>query len=100
MDFKSISATPVASIPTADLTWAGTGADALLAHLPSGLAAHVVSYVMIAVAFVVCANRNSFELTTQGSATVQKTMWMAVLFAIAMYSTVHSTSTVFLYFNF
>jgi len=100
VDFKSISATPVASIPTADLAWAGTGADALLAHLPSGLAAHVVSYVMIAVAFVVCANRNSFELTTQGSATVQKTMWMAVLFAIAMYSTVHSTSTVFLYFNF
>jgi len=100
VNVSSINALEVSDIPTASLAWAGVGADTLLALLPAGVASNVLCFIMVVVAFVLIAQRNSFEITTQNGLTWKKVLGMSALFSIAMYSTVQSTSTVFLYFNF
>lgn len=100
IDYNSIGSLQVSSIPTEKLAWAGVGADMLLEWLSPGIAANVLCFAMIAAAFVLITQKNSFEITTQNGLGWKKTLWMSLLFIIAMYSTVQSTSTVFLYFNF
>lgn len=100
IDYNSIGSLQASSIPTENLAWAGVGADMLLEWLPPGIAANALCFAMIAAAFVLIAQKNSFEITTQNGIGWKKTLWMSLLFIIAMYSTVQSTSTVFLYFNF
>lgn len=100
VNFRSITAATVADVPTSNLAWAGVVSDKLIDILPIGIAANALCYALIAAAFVIITQKNSFEITTTGKAGAAKIVWMSVLFSIAMYSTVQSTSTVFLYFNF
>jgi alginate O-acetyltransferase complex protein AlgI len=100
VNFRSVADERIKDVPTEGLAWAGAGSDQLLSLMPVGIAANFLCYAMVLVAFVVIAQKNSYQLTTDSSIGWKKTAWMVVIFGVAMYSTVQSTSTVFLYFNF
>ncbi|EOX9126007.1 MBOAT family O-acyltransferase [Pseudomonas aeruginosa] len=100
IDVRSISSESLAEIPTSDLAWAGVISDKLLQFLPIGVVANSLCYGMIAAAFLIISQKNSFELSTTGRIGNLKAIYMSILFCLAMYSTLQSTSTVFLYFNF
>ncbi|HEK4028648.1 TPA: MBOAT family protein [Pseudomonas aeruginosa] len=100
VDIGSISTATLSDVPTSDLAWAGVISDRLLQFLPVGVVANSLCYGMIAAALVIISQKNSFEISTSGSFNSYKVLYMSILFCIAMYSTLQSTSTVFLYFNF
>ena len=100
VDISSISSQTMNSDVIVKLSFFGVWGDALLSMLPVGVVMHLFSLMMIAVGFFVISQKNSFEMTTQGSLTWSKVWWMSFLFAVAIYATIQSTSTVFLYFNF
>lgn len=100
VDLQSIADERIKDVPTAGLAWAGVNSDAMLSILPIGIAANILCYASVFIALVIISQKNSYELTTDGDIGWKKTAWMSLLFCIAMYSTVQSTSTVFLYFNF
>lgn len=100
VDFTSICDSSLSHIPTESLAWGGVLMDRLLVTLPAGVVANIVPYLMIVIGFFIISRKNSYELTTQESLGWSKVIWMVILFVIAMYSTLHATSSVFLYFNF
>ncbi|PXA56702.1 MBOAT family O-acyltransferase [Pseudomonas aeruginosa] len=100
VDIGSISTATLSDVPTSDLAWAGVISDRLLQFLPVGVVANSLCYGMIAAALVIISQKNSFEISTSGRFNSYKVLYMSILFCIAMYSTLQSTSTVFLYFNF
>lgn len=59
VDFGSILHWPVENVPTYKMAWAGTLFDDMMQHLPVGVAANILSFAAIAVAFVIIAQRNS-----------------------------------------
>jgi alginate O-acetyltransferase complex protein AlgI len=97
--FKSIFGTPVSAVPTEGIAWAGPMADPLLGHLPSGLVPYLPTYLAIMAAFVLASLRNSQQIAF-GHLQTRQMVWGAMAFLIAMYFTLASTSSVFLYFNF
>lgn len=100
VNLDSISGTLVSTIPTAKLAWGGTLTDRLLELFPVGLVAHIAPAVMIAFALLIIRQKNAFELTTQSNFGIKKTLKMSTLFCVALYSSIQSSSSVFLYFNF
>lgn len=99
IDLDSAIDVPISAIPTANLAWGGWLSDSLLVLLPHGLAAHALSLGAIALAFVVIAQQNAYQLIS-GRMRTTKVVAGAALFGIAMYFMLASTSSVFLYFNF
>lgn len=99
VDFASIWNLPVSSIPTNSLAWAGWLSDDSLRYFPTGLAAQLPCYFSLLVAGFIFSRRNSFELMI-GPMSLPKLVSAAVLFCIALYSTIATASTVFLYYNF
>ena len=100
VDVGSIFSLQATDIPTNYYAWGATLIDQLNQFLPAGLTAHLLSFALIVIAFMVCAMPNAYQLTTQGRIGWKKTLCMAVLFSIALYVTLGSSSTVFLYYNF
>ena len=99
MDINSALDFPVIVIPTNNLAWGGWFSDYLLSSLPAGLAANVLCFGTIILALGIISQKNSFELTTSGQS-MTKLLGALLLFCIAMYSVMITTSSVFLYFNF
>lgn len=99
VDFRSIAGTSLPSAPTSDFAWGGWLSDVLLQYLPVGLVGHVPAYLAIAFAFIVVRQKNSIEIAgaSLGSA---KLVCGVVIFSLAMYAMLATTSSVFLYFNF
>jgi|APLak6261674355_1056100.scaffolds.fasta_scaffold00308_4 D-alanyl-lipoteichoic acid acyltransferase DltB (MBOAT superfamily) len=87
------------AIPTNKLAWAGWFSDELLRGLPVGLAANILCFGAIILAFGIIRQKNSFELMNSGQG-IAKLSGALFLFCVAMYSTMVTTSSVFLYFNF
>lgn len=100
VDLPSITALSAQDIPTANYAWGGTLIDTLNLYLPAALSAHILSYAMIIIALVVCAQRNAFQMTTEGRIGWGKVVYMTLLFSVAMYVTNTSADAVFLYYNF
>ncbi|MFW9078357.1 MBOAT family O-acyltransferase [Pseudomonas sp. P2757] len=100
VNLDSIPGTLVSTIPTAKLAWGGTLTDYLLEILPAGLVANIAPTVMIGFALLIIRQKNAFELTTQSSFGIKKIIGMSTLFCVALHSSIQSSSTVFLYFNF
>lgn len=100
INLSSINGTSSNEVPVSNLAWAGMLSDSLLRILPTGIAANALCYAMIALGFLIICQRNSFEMMKSQGYLRLKTIFMALLFTTAMYSTIKSTSTVFLYFNF
>ena len=98
-DIDSILNWPVVSISTNELAWGGWFLDYLLNYLPAGLAGNILCYTAIAFALVIISQKNSFELM-MGEHSKAKLSGVTLLFCIAMYSTMMTKSSVFLYFNF
>lgn len=100
VNFGSIQALHTADVPTQNIAWGGVNLDYILDYLPAGLASNLIGFAMILFAFIIIAQKNSYDFMTESRISWKKTAWMAILFCVAMYSTVQSTSTIFLYFNF
>ena len=100
VDINSAIHLPIENIPTASLAWAGWFADSLLRWLPTGMAANILAYLAIALAFIITYQKNSFELATNTTITTTKLIGALVLFCTAMYTSMVAASAVFLYFNF
>jgi hypothetical protein len=100
IDIGSINSVSVDTIPTSNLSWGGHFSDRLIENMPVGLAANLIPFVMIAIALFIIAQKNAIDLTLKFRFGWPKFMGMLALFSTALYSTIQSTSTVFLYFNF
>jgi len=98
-DINSALDFPVIVIPTSNLAWGGWFSDYLLRWLPAGLAANVLCFSAIILALGIISQKNSFELMSSGQS-MAKLSGALLLFCIAMYSVMITTSSVFLYFNF
>jgi hypothetical protein len=99
-DIQSMNDLSVDGVATSSLAWGGILSDRLTETLPIGLIANIAPLSMIAIAFAIISQKNAFDLTVQTRFGWSKIIWMTTLFSIALYSTIQSTSTVFLYFNF
>lgn len=99
VDINSMLDSPVKNIPTINLAWGGWFSDYLLRWLPAGLAANVLCFGAIILALGIISQKNSVELMLSGQS-MAKLSGALVLFCIAMYSVMITTSSVFLYFNF
>ena len=99
VDVASIRSLTAATVPTADLAWAGWLADVMLRWLPASLVGQVPACLAIAAAFVITGRRNSLEISAGTPGTAQLAAG-ALLFSVAMVFTLAATSSVFLYFNF
>lgn len=99
VDIHSVINLPATAIPTYSLAWGGWFSDYLLKWLPAGLAANILCFGAIALASVIIRQKNSMELMASDQG-VAKLSGALVLFCVAMYFTMASTSSVFLYFNF
>jgi alginate O-acetyltransferase complex protein AlgI len=90
---------PATAIPTKNLAWGGCLSDYLLRWLPAGLAGNILCFSAIVLALGIISRKNSFELMKSGQG-LAKLSGALLLFCIALYSTMITTSSVFLYFNF
>jgi alginate O-acetyltransferase complex protein AlgI len=100
VDIDSLLNFPVKAIPTNDLAWGGWLSDYLLRWLPAGLAANVLCFIAIGIAFAIVRQKNSYELMKRDDHGIAKLSGALFLFCIAMYSIMIATSPVFLYFKF
>jgi D-alanyl-lipoteichoic acid acyltransferase DltB (MBOAT superfamily) len=99
IDFRSVFGQTVASLPAADFAWAGWMSDELLRLMPAGLVGHLPAYIAIVAALAVISQRNSMQIA-DGVISTKKLIYGAIVFLVAMYSTLAAKSSVFLYFNF
>ncbi|MEJ5174433.1 hypothetical protein, partial [Erwinia sp. MYb416] len=65
-----------------------------------GLVSNILSFSLIFIGFIITPMKNAYELTIGHHSRLLKSVWMTILFTSAVYTTIQSTSTVFLYFNF
>lgn len=100
IDFDSIRNLPTNLIPTANLAWGGTLSDQLLYLLPDGVAAHLWPISMIVVCLIIIRQKNAFGLAIPLRPEKAQTLRMSIIFCLALYSTIQSNSSIFLYFNF
>jgi alginate O-acetyltransferase complex protein AlgI len=98
-DISSVIDLPLLGVPTSSLVWGGWFSDHLLRWLPAGLAANVFCFTAILLTLGIISQKNSFELMMAGQG-VAKLSGALVLFCVAMYFTMVTTSSIFLYFNF
>jgi D-alanyl-lipoteichoic acid acyltransferase DltB (MBOAT superfamily) len=88
-----------AALPTAKLAWGGWLSDIMLRLLPAGIAANLLCWMTIGIAFVLIAQRNSTELTLS-KMDAKRVVGAALIFCISVYAAMVTKSTVFLYFEF
>lgn len=99
MNINSITNWPLNNIPTYKIAWAGSFFDQMSIYIPMGLAANILSYLAIFIAFIVLTQRNSYTIAF-GTITNTKVAGCALLFSSGIYLSLMSTTEVFLYFNF
>lgn len=99
-DFRSVLGPPSTDLtPTSHLAWAGALSDTLMKSFPASFFWHMPAYLAIIAAFVMISQRNSMEIAN-GPLDTRKLVYGAILMSVAMYFTLATTSSVFLYFNF
>lgn len=100
VNVNSLFHLPIAAVPTSSLAWGGWLSDYLLRWLPVGLAANILSFSAVMIGLVIISQKNSFELMMINGHNRTKLLVALLMFSVAMCSTMVTTSTVFLYFNF
>lgn len=98
--FNSMIKFTILDAPIENLSMLGVQIDNLIRVLPAGIAGYSVQFAAIACAFVVISFRNAFEIVVTEKQSTLKVTWIALMTALALYMTLHTTSAVFLYFNF
>ena len=99
-DLHSAFFLPINRIPTDKLSWGGIFSDRLLSFLPHGIASNLLCFIALIIGFVIIRKRNSYQLMMGGEIGPGKMIGALLLFTVAFYALLISTSTVFLYFNF
>lgn len=100
VNIDSLFNSSMSTMPTHSLAWAGGLVGSIINEFPPGIAANLLCFMAIGFALVIISKKNSFELMKNGRIGIAKTSGALFLFCIAMYSTMITTSPVFLYFNF
>lgn len=100
VDIRSLYAITIEQAPTSMIAWSGTLGDSMAKFLPVGVIENFICLILIVIGFIITPFKNSYEMTIAKGRYGLKTAWMTVLFILAVYATIQSTSTVFLYFNF
>lgn len=99
IDFGSVLDPPTALIFTSNLAWAGIHPDTPGKIFLAGFFWQIPAYVAIAAAFGIIVQQNSMEIVNSPLGT-RKLIYGAAMLSVAMYFTLVTTSSVFLYFNF
>ena len=99
-NLDSLKAMDVANVPINNLSMLGVHFDYLYSLLPAGIAGYAGQFFMIVISFIIMTQKNSIEIVLQSKITYKSMISIACLTVIAMYFSLKSTSTVFLYFNF
>jgi D-alanyl-lipoteichoic acid acyltransferase DltB (MBOAT superfamily) len=99
-NFNSASFVNISSIQLDTLVMLGVNADKMASILPVGFAGYSVQFAAIACAFIVISFKNAIEIVVTEKQGAMKVTWIAFISALALYMTLHTTSAVFLYFNF
>lgn len=99
VDFGSVLGNGVSTGLTLDLAWGGWLSDLLLTFLPASFIGQIPIYAAIIAGFFLVSQKNSLEMA-HGVIDGKRCVFGVLLFVIAMYFSLASTSTVFLYFNF
>lgn len=98
--FNSMVKFTILDAPIENLSMLGVQIDNLMRVLPAGISAYSVQFAAIACALVVISFRNAFEIVVTEKQSTLKVTGIALMTALALYMTLHTTSAVFLYFNF
>ncbi|EHF4952163.1 MBOAT family protein [Enterobacter hormaechei] len=100
VDVKSLYSVSMSEVPTTMIAWGGSFLDTFTGVIPAGIVANFLCYSLIVVGFIITPFKNAYEMTISKGNHGIKTVWMVILFTCAVYATIKSTNTVFLYFNF
>lgn len=90
----------ISNVPIANMTALGSLADKLLYLLPAGFVGYSIQFAAIACAFGVVSCRNSIEIVKTKKHNLSKVFALSLVTVAGLYMTLHTTSPVFLYFNF
>ncbi|WP_436857718.1 hypothetical protein [Citrobacter tructae] len=99
-NLNSMTNMTIQDVPVDMLAMLGIQADKLSTFLPVGLAGYSVQFAAIACAFVIISFKNAIEIVVTDKQSTLKVTWVALISSLALYMTLHTTSSVFLYFNF
>ncbi len=99
LDLRSAGFVAWTDIPTDSLAWAGWLGDYLLRALPGHLVGQLPVLLMVSLAFPLVLRRNAIEIVS-GGVSSRALAASVFLLVVALFATLTSTSTVFLYFNF
>lgn len=99
-NIDSARAISVSAIPITNMTLLGVNADLLLAALPVGLVGYSMQIAAIACAFCIVSSKNALEIVRTQEQSIIKVGVLSLLTVTALYMVLHTTSPVFLYFNF
>ncbi|MDT3536094.1 MBOAT family protein [Cronobacter malonaticus] len=88
------------SMAIENMSFMGTMADGISRFMPDGVSIYAAPIVMTAIGFAVCAQKNSIEIVATGEITKRKMMFVGIISLLGLYMVLHTTSAVFLYFNF
>lgn len=83
-----------------NMSFMGTMADSISRFMPDGVAIYAAPIVMAAIGFAICAQKNSIEIVATGEITKRKMIFVGIISLLGLYMVLHTTSAVFLYFNF
>jgi alginate O-acetyltransferase complex protein AlgI len=99
LDYRSALQSSVYGTPTIDLAWGGWMSDIFLHIFPASMVGELPCYLALTLGFILIFQKNSMELLSR-PINNGKLIFMTILFSIAMYFKLATTSSVFLYFNF
>lgn len=99
-NIESARSVSVSDIPITNMTMLGVQADKLLSFLPSGLVGYSIQFAAIACAFYISSCKNSLEIVKTQEQSMLKVGLLSLVTVTALYMVLHTTSPVFLYFNF
>ncbi|EOC0475419.1 MBOAT family protein [Cronobacter turicensis] len=83
-----------------NLSFTGSMTDTVGRVIPEGISFYIVPLIMIALGFVICSQKNSIEIVAYGNITNKKLLFVGFVSVLGLYMVLHTTSAVFLYFNF
>nr|WP_254696609.1 MBOAT family O-acyltransferase [Escherichia sp. E4742] len=100
INIKSARSVSVSDIPITNLTAIGVQADRLFSVLPVGIVGYSIQFTAIACAFYISTLKNSVEIVNVKEQSISKILFLSFITATSIYMVLHTTSPVFLYFNF
>lgn len=98
--FSLPSSPKINSMAIENMSFMGNMADAISRYMPDGISFYAAPIAMSLIGFAICAQKNSIEIIATGDITKRKMIFTGVISLLGLYMVMHTTSAVFLYFNF